>query len=564
MPARLEIHCQQFVLDSGVFMVLNRIQQRLGTCCVGLVLVALSVDVSGVWSGVLFAQSPLAKYLGDTDGVVLEVDFRDRKNTATMQMIKKAMTTLAPGAPIFQGGGEIEYYATSISGPEEDPAGQFVLQTSKPIEALSLMRNLGLVGRRNVPRAREVQGETIYVADSRGGKYGLWQPEDRLVVVHRVEALEKLIRGRRLKTKILGSKNWKELNEYQVRIAVGEKLFDKWREEYGRFEGNQEISDPLIDLLLPLNSQITKVFAGLKMDNRLAFRISLHTRSPSTAREVSSSVQALIQIGSATLLSGRKEFLEGIRVEGLRAIASGSLDLVDRLIQSIKYQRVGSEVRITGEVDIRRFVMETLPKTIDLSLAAIQRSQSTNNLRQLGLAMHNYHDTQKRFPPAVIIGPKGHEHSWRVAILPYLGEMELYNQYRFDEPWDSPNNQNVMRQMPEAFRNPADPPGTVNTRYLAFVGKGSPFENPEGFTFGDILDGSSNTIMFFSGATNVPWTKPEDIPFDPEKMIKLQDGPFKEGFNVVMFDGSVRFIPRDIPIEKLYRMIQGKDGIPND
>ena len=117
-------------------------------------------------------------------------------------------------------------------------------------------------------------------------------------------------------------------------------------------------------------------------------------------------------------------------------------------------------------------------------------------------------------------------------------------------------------QMPEVFRHPNDPPGSTSTRYLAFVGKGTPFENPEGVSFRDIRDGTSNTIMFFSGPTNVPWTKPEDIEYDSEKEINLKDGPFKEGFNAVFFDGSVQFISKDVDIEQLHNMIQSNDGNP--
>ena len=59
---------------------------------------------------------------------------------------------------------------------------------------------------------------------------------------------------------------------------------------------------------------------------------------------------------------------------------------------------------------------------------------SLNNLKQIALAFHNYHDVHKTFPAAVQVGPKNVQHSWRITILPYLGETELYNRYRQDEP----------------------------------------------------------------------------------------------------------------------------------
>jgi hypothetical protein len=69
--------------------------------------------------------------------------------------------------------------------------------------------------------------------------------------------------------------------------------------------------------------------------------------------------------------------------------------------------------------------------------------------------MHNFHDTHKQFPPAAIFGPDGKPwHSWRVLLLPYLEQIALYDQYRFDEPWDGPNNKKLLAAMPPVYRDP--------------------------------------------------------------------------------------------------------------
>jgi len=75
---------------------------------------------------------------------------------------------------------------------------------------------------------------------------------------------------------------------------------------------------------------------------------------------------------------------------------------------------------------------------------AARRAQCSNNLKQIALAFHNYHDTYRTFPPAYIPDEDGNpKHSWRVLILPFLEQRALYEQYNFDEPWDSPNNRIV-------------------------------------------------------------------------------------------------------------------------
>jgi hypothetical protein len=80
---------------------------------------------------------------------------------------------------------------------------------------------------------------------------------------------------------------------------------------------------------------------------------------------------------------------------------------------------------------------------------AAYRSHCSSNLKQIALALHNYHDTFGAFPPAYVADESGKPmHSWRVLILPFLESSPLYDKYRFDEPWDGPNNRQLLKHMP--------------------------------------------------------------------------------------------------------------------
>src|SRR5439155_13938759 len=106
----------------------------------------------------------------------------------------------------------------------------------------------------------------------------------------------------------------------------------------------------------------------------------------------------------------------------------------------------------------------------------------------------------------------------RVAILPYVEEHELYKQFKLDEPWDSEHNKKLLEKMPKVYA-----PVGVKTRaphttfYQAFVGPGAAFEDGMKVKLTNFFDGTSNTLMVAEAAEPVPWTKPDDLPFDPKK-----------------------------------------------
>jgi RNA polymerase sigma factor (sigma-70 family) len=130
--------------------------------------------------------------------------------------------------------------------------------------------------------------------------------------------------------------------------------------------------------------------------------------------------------------------------------------------------------------------------------------------------------------------------SWRVAILPYLGEEVLYKQFKLDEAWDSPHNKRLLEKMPKVYA----PPG-IKTRepyttfYQVFVGGGAIFEKHAQAAFpASIPDGTSNTILIAEAGSAVPWTKPEDMHYAPDEPLPELGGLYPNIFNVALADGS--------------------------
>jgi hypothetical protein len=205
---------------------------------------------------------------------------------------------------------------------------------------------------------------------------------------------------------------------------------------------------------------------------------------------------------------------------------------------------------------------------VQSSRAAARRVQSTNNLKQIGLAMHNYASANHTFPPAYTADKNGKPLlSWRVMILPYMETGGLYEQFHLDEPWDSEHNKKLINKMPAGYRSPTSTVfGQGKTNYLTVRGKHTIFSGKDPNSFASIRDGMSNTIMTVevSDAKAVIWTKPDDFEYDEQNPIKGLVGLQSGGFIAGLADGSVRFIPSSVTPRTLKNLFMRDDRQPID
>lgn len=182
---------------------------------------------------------------------------------------------------------------------------------------------------------------------------------------------------------------------------------------------------------------------------------------------------------------------------------------------------------------------------------AARRVQCMNNLKQIGLALHCYHDTFGCFPPAYIPDENGRpKHSWRVLILPYLEKGYLYDMYDFDEPWDSPGNLVLLDMMPDVYRCLSDGDDVSSeTSYMMIVGPGTISDGPTPCRLRDVRDGLSNTIAVVEVAhSRTNWLEPQDLD-STTLSYKINDplgggisSNHPDGANILFADGSVRFV----------------------
>lgn len=178
------------------------------------------------------------------------------------------------------------------------------------------------------------------------------------------------------------------------------------------------------------------------------------------------------------------------------------------------------------------------PLTGTLNRAQLLRV--TNNLKQIALAMHNHHDAYRKFPAPYTKDGNGQPLlSWRVHILPFLNHQALYDQFRLNEPWNSPHNMRLVNAMPPVFGE--SPSGKAGHTTIALAhGAGACFQNGEPSALRDITDGTSNTIMIvqIQDSLAVPWTQPDAFSVDVNNPAAGLSTAYGGKVPVALADGS--------------------------
>ena len=217
-------------------------------------------------------------------------------------------------------------------------------------------------------------------------------------------------------------------------------------------------------------------------------------------------------------------------------------------------------------------------KAIDSSKNMVDDIEKVEAMKYLMLAFHNHHDTFKSFPPsndAKYRDETGRPNlSWRVHILPYLEESDLYKQFKLGEPWDSEHNIKLLPKMPSIYFTGKRDLKPGHTTIQAPMGPdtvqgGWKYEEDEekklrGVRMADIWDGLSNTIGLIEVKDElaVPWTAPMDYEFDPEDPgagIQVDsDGVFVSGF----MDGRVHRESLENNRKQMLYLFQKSDSQP--
>ncbi len=232
-------------------------------------------------------------------------------------------------------------------------------------------------------------------------------------------------------------------------------------------------------------------------------------------------------------------------------------------LASIEPKIEGNSIAITVELERVRSIISTPLRSVR---AASGRSQCVNNLKMIGLAMHNFHSANDTFPPAFSHDNAGKPLlSWRVLILPYLDQEALYKEFKQDEPWDGPHNKELIAKMPAVYACPSASSklaASGKTTYVVPRGEKTIFPGAEGISIKAITDGTSNTIFVVDVPDDkaVVWTKPDDWEIDRDFSPMDYLNHHGEGTPAGFADGSVRFFKSTIKLEVLRALFTRNGG----
>ncbi len=306
-------------------------------------------------------------------------------------------------------------------------------------------------------------------------------------------------------------------------------------------------------------------------------QLQLHATDAAGADKLEALVDQAIAMGTE-LTKGQSQQMAASADPYEAAMGRYGLRVADKMYEPYRPQRQGEKFvlveadlndpnssQVTTVAIIGVLVALLLP-AVQGARGAAQRAQGANNMKQLLLSFHNYHDTYRSLPAHATYDDQEQPLlSWRVHMLPFLEEQALYEQFHLDEPWDSEHNKALIAQMPEVFLSPrsANTADQGLSNYVVPVGEGFLFDGTAvGAGFRNVTDGTSNTIALLEvdDENAVPWTAPEDWEYDEENPTKGLFGIHPGIANVGFADGSVQAISELIDIETLLAMLTKAGG----
>ncbi|MCL2304208.1 MAG: DUF1559 domain-containing protein [Planctomycetaceae bacterium] len=324
----------------------------------------------------------------------------------------------------------------------------------------------------------------------------------------------------------------------------------------------------MMPLLNSLSYTSTKILWGVYGVNPMKpeFNMIVKTKNASAAKDILRAMEGMLTFAdmSAKLIMGMGMFNDddermdavplGMEVYKAYLRSFFPKQEGDLLVWSADYSPENLPKMSIGPAPVGVMIALMLP-AVSAAREAARRMQCVNNEKQILLAMFNYHDVYDRLPPIFTVDKDGNLlHSWRVLLLPFLEQNELYEQIRLDEPWDSEYNKQFHSRCPCVYRCPSHgiAPDSGGCSYSVIMGEETAFFDEHSRNFDDIKDGMSNTICLVERKEPINWMDPlNEITFE-EALVGIDEKDGKVGsrhsggINAGLLNATVTFISNTI------------------
>ena len=501
------------------------------------------------------------RYFSDEGGMLIAARPAELLASNSMSEIAKMIQELPMVSKVTESLGiklqDVEQVLVAFESLERMPPmpTSFCVRTLKPIGKLSDI----------VPGGRSftLAGAETLEVPPQGGTC-LWKPDDRTLVFGSKSNVERWIQGRQVDRKLTESELWNRLKDRPLLVLSEGKLLENVRLPILRPNG----AAPMLisSILSPILDEAGALGLAASMDKEWSFV----AMAKSTDAKGASIIQETSQASIVLMKNGLRELERTLKSQTQTPSAPSDsknamevlLSAGTKLAEAAKVQTDGGTVNVTTSIPMSEVPISSIVSALMATRKAADRSQSANNLKQIALAFHMFESANRKFPHSTKSPDPSHKHpvSWRVMILPFMEQKALYNLYRFDEPWDGPNNSKLLSMVPIQYRHPEAPAGSTNTPYLAITGEEAMFQPSKETLPSDVRDGLANTIMVVESKSTIPWTKPDDLAYASDKPLPVVGGFFDEGFHAAFGDGSVRFISKTIAESVLRALMTARGG----
>jgi hypothetical protein len=528
-----------------------------------LVLLAISFAWSAfAWDVGALAQDLKAPFFAEESSVVVYVDVAAIRAHKDLQLLPWEVATVSGKEMlgvdpllITQAWGAIDF--TDMRFPNLG----IHMQTAQSIDIEDL--NPGLFGEvRTSEKAPGTKVRSMY-----GDQFSVAQLKDRYMFGTE-DALRQMMSAKDTATHPLAS----TISKDEGMLKIGFSISALRPMLLQAIEANRkQLGEPIADDLKSMTETADYVFARMEKENLSRIYLHVGAKDEASLNKLANQIQQFELRGiEAVEKMIREEVKNGTINENLRVAWDKYLVRLKSLIQKSSKPTI-ADGRLTVVLD-QANAAPTTAIAIGLLLPAVQaareaarRMQSSNNLKQMALAFHNYESTYRRMPPRYTADSDGKPLlSWRVHLLPYFGAQDLYQEFHLDEPWDSEHNKTLVEKIPDYFRDPRSQAPAGYTTYVApFGGKedsATIWDLEEG-RFQNVTDGLSNTLLFMSvpDAAAVPWTKPDDLDLSKTDLPKLV-AEFSTTFEAALADGSVRTFSKFVDQEILNAILTCAGG----